>query len=220
MKCFFVQETELARKELRRYSRTIYLTNPDGSYLLDDKNCAQLSPDNQKCPGKFGYHNADFVLGTVKRTADERKSAVADDEIPHDDPRWPKKCDHCDYLFAPEDHWQINHIQWYRDFDNKLYVLREMPPGAMWDAYWMPDNWKGPDGRSLHVVLPNGHEWCIDGRASNCTKPDDKVHRCWVRHGEPPNLTVDKNGNTCAAGAGSILSGDFHGFLRNGYLEG
>jgi hypothetical protein len=55
-------------------------------------------------------------------------------------------------------------------------------------------------------------------RASNCTMPNDMLHRCWVRHGNPPMITVDKNGPTCGAGAGSILSGNWHGFLRNGEL--
>lgn len=103
--------------------------------------------------------------------------------------------------------------------------LASAPPGAMWDATWMHDCKGGyflggpnSDGRFLVVRLPNGHDWCIDSRASNCTTPNDKTHRCWVRHGEPPNITVDKNGKTCAAGAGSIQSGDYHGFLRNGEL--
>lgn len=106
--------------------------------------------------------------------------------------------------------------------------LTACPPGAMWDAPWMHDHGKlkggyllgGPntDGRWLVVRLPNGRDWCIDSRASNCTKPDDDRHRCWIRHGTPPVLTVDKNGETCAAGAGSIQAGDYHGFLRNGQL--
>jgi len=46
------------------------------------------------------------------------------------------------------------------------------------------------------------------------------VHRCWVRHGRPEDgtLHVDKNGVTCAAGAGSIVAGNFHGFLHGGFL--
>ena len=106
--------------------------------------------------------------------------------------------------------------------------LGDCPPGAMWDARWMVDGHacggyflggaNEQDGRWLVVRLPNGHDWCIDSRCSNCTKKDDNTHRCWVRHGEPPNVTVDKNGNTCDAGAGSILSGDYHGFLQNGSL--
>lgn len=98
--------------------------------------------------------------------------------------------------------------------------LAAVPPGGMWDADWMHDC-IGPntDGRVLVVKLPNGNDWIIDSRASNCTLPNDDNHRWWVRHGEPPNITVDKlGGPTCAAGAGSILSGNYHGFLRNGEL--
>jgi hypothetical protein len=75
----------------------------------------------------------------------------------------------------------------------------------------------GPDGKSLIVLTPGGW-WYIDSRASNCTRPDDSIHKCWCRHGEPPNITVDKNGNTCNAGAGSILMRSYHGFLWNGEL--
>lgn len=73
------------------------------------------------------------------------------------------------------------------------------------------------DGPALWVQTPGG-AWCIDSRASNCTMPYDYNHRCWVRHGEPPLVTVDKNGPTCAAGAGSIAVGSYHGFLQNGCL--
>jgi hypothetical protein len=72
------------------------------------------------------------------------------------------------------------------------------------------------DGTHLTVVLPNGEYWDIDSRANNCTMKEDRIHRCWIRHGEPPNVTVDKNGPTCQAGAGSIMAGSYHGFLRNG----
>lgn len=75
-----------------------------------------------------------------------------------------------------------------------------------------------PCDRHLMVVCPDGHCWDIDSRAKNCTMKDDKVHRCWVRHGEPPKITVDKKGLTCKAGAGSIQTPDWHGFLRNGEL--
>lgn len=86
----------------------------------------------------------------------------------------------------------------------------------MWDAWWY--SWKGADEKSLMVVTPDGWTWNIDGPASNCTMPDDREHRCWVRHGEAPEITVDKDGLTCGAGAGSIQTPKWHGFLRNGYL--
>ena len=74
----------------------------------------------------------------------------------------------------------------------------------------------GRDGRCLEVVTPNGGIWSIDSRASNCTLPDDNEHRCWCRSGSPEtgDLSVHKLGSTCAAGAGSIILGDYHGFLR------
>ena len=91
----------------------------------------------------------------------------------------------------------------------------------MYFATWfdfLPKEQLGPDGKYLIVKLPNGSIWTVDGRASNCTMSEDTKHKCWVRHGVPPNITVDKNGLTCAAGAGSILAGGWHGFLRNGEL--
>lgn len=76
--------------------------------------------------------------------------------------------------------------------------------------------WTNCDGRHLHAVLPNGRHWDIDSRARNCGSPDDGEHRCWVRHGEPPNVHVDKAGLTCSAGAGSIAVDGYHGFLHHG----
>ena len=94
----------------------------------------------------------------------------------------------------------------------------ELEPGCLYWANWLPNRmfWDNQDGPHLMAVLPNGYHWNIDSRASNCTRMDDRTHRCWCRHGELPNITVDKNGNTCSAGAGSIQMGDYHGFLRNG----
>lgn len=96
----------------------------------------------------------------------------------------------------------------------------KLPPGACYDSPHYHDWRTGPDGRSLSVVLPNGDHWFIDNRASNCTKPEDKIHRCWIRHGRPEDgtLHVDKAGDTCTAGAGSIAVDGYHGFLHNGYL--
>ena len=90
----------------------------------------------------------------------------------------------------------------------------------MWDAEYLSDNpsMVGPDGKSIQVICPNGVPWAIDGPCNNCTKPEDAIHKCWCRHGTPPMLTVDKDCNTCSAGAGSIQAGDWHGFLRQGVL--
>jgi hypothetical protein len=69
------------------------------------------------------------------------------------------------------------------------------------------------------VKCPGGRDWIIDGRARNCSMPEDDTHRCWIRHGEPPAITVGKAGGfTCAAG-GSIRAGRYHGFLVNGVFS-
>ena len=95
-----------------------------------------------------------------------------------------------------------------------------LEPGNIFWADYLPDDfyWDNHKGAHLFAILPNGEQWCIDSRASNCGLPDDKLHRCWCRHGEPPEITVDKNGNTCNAGAGSILMGSYHGFLQGGHF--
>jgi len=95
--------------------------------------------------------------------------------------------------------------------------------GAMWFATWQSRNWDWENETEPHLLVrcPNGEgtrDWDIDSRCSNCGLPSDKIHRCWVRHGTPPLITVDKHGVTCNAGAGSIALPKWHGFLRNGSL--
>lgn len=139
------------------------------------------------------------------------------------DPRWPKECDRCHALLDDTTNWQLFALQQYlREDTGEIFSLgpdkgTQVPAGGMWFADWMQDIWKGPDGKCLNVMTPGG-PWCIDSDASNCTRKDDKVHKCWVRHGVAPDITVDKNGDTCAAGAGSIMCRDYHGFLQKGYL--
>lgn len=97
--------------------------------------------------------------------------------------------------------------------------------GAMWWAIWQPKNWDWTNETEPHLLVrcPNGpgehRDWDIDSRAKNCALPNDKVHRCWIRHGIPPNITVDKAGVTCSAGAGSIAMPKWHGYLKNGILQ-
>lgn len=85
-------------------------------------------------------------------------------------------------------------------------------------------DWTNCDGLHLHCVVPDeygDHPWNIDGRAGNCDMKQDTEHRCWVRHGDPRvpgELTVDKKGVTCRAGAGSIQTGTYHGHLIKGEL--
>lgn len=170
------------------------------------------------------YHDASAYFDECRVVTNEDGFAIGtscDDDIPpHDDPRWPTVCATGDgYVFQPDDEWQpFTQLVWRRADTGEMVGLRDAPPGATWDAWWMQN--RGPDGIALMVRCPNGHDWHVDCQASNCTRPGEP-HQCWVRHGDPRdcNVTVDKNSpNTCAAGAGSIQAGDYHGFLQAGIL--
>lgn len=193
IKCFFMTPTTTYAQHLRRFT---------------------YSNSDRKCVTDWG-HDAWFK---IEDKEGEREPMLSH---PKDDPRWPTKCEKCSYEFQPDDEWQLFSQIIYRNVENgEQHTLRDAPAGAMWYADWMleyrPER-AGPDGHYLSVRTPGG-DWALDSRASNCTKPDDKEHRCWCRHGEVPNIHVDKVGNTCEAGGGSIICGSYHGFLHNGEL--
>lgn len=200
VQCFWVEPANRARRSLRRFRWSSTPCQKTGSYC-----------------------NAHTALDEVTSTiVDGHWDFGPDPKIPHDDPRWPKNCEACGYAFTHEDEYQVFHDPLWRDPKTGfIYSRRDNPVGMMYDAFWNHDYkpWCGPDGKSIHVICPDGHDWCIDSECSNCTMPEDKVHKCWVRHGEPPMLTVDKNGFTCKAGAGSIQTPTWHGFLTNGILS-
>jgi len=115
-----------------------------------------------------------------------------------------------------------NYITGWKRADNGLVLphTHNFGVGAMWYATWYPKNmtWDNETEPHLIVAAPSNTDWDIDSRCSNCGSPNDRLHRCWVRHGTPPNITVNKDGLTCEAGAGSFFShdGKYHGFLING----
>lgn len=197
-----------------------YVVVPTGRVLVGLRRYTPRTGTAWTCADS--YHQALRIIGETDGVPSEKLGGIwcsperYDWSWPgHGDPAWPTTCDQCDYHFSDDDEWQqCIDVLWERPDTGQRATLRDFGPGAMWDADWYP--WKGPDGRCLVVKCPNGQEWVIDSRASNCTMPDDTAHRCWVRHGQPPHVTVDKNGLTCAAGAGSIQAGDYHGFLRDG----
>jgi hypothetical protein len=209
VKCFLIEPAGKLRRSLRRYH----------SIAEGEPTC----PLNPPQPNWRGYHNASVPFEVVEDPDATGIISQGDDGPLHDDARWPKACG-CGYVFAEDDEWQVFVERVYRRADTgEETTHRDAGPGAMFDANWYHGHpcWEGPDGRSLVVILPNGNPWHIDGMANNCTDREGAMegrHKCWVRHGEPPDLTVDKNGVTCSAGAGSIQSGDWHGFLRGGFL--
>ncbi len=204
IKCFWIEPTDRERRYLRRYSGKSVCTGG----------------------GTFGmsYHDAMVFL-------DEAPEAMSEDGTHwvsngqtavdfKDHPSWPTHCA-CGYEFTDADDRQLFSSHIYRRADTgEEMTLRDAPDGAMWDAWWFHGHtgWCGDDGMALMCKVPVNHDWHIDGPCNNCTRPNEP-HKCWVRHGVVPNITVDKNGNTCAAGAGSILTPTWHGFLQNGILR-
>lgn len=207
-RCFLLEETGRAKRYLRRYA-----------FAREVGPCSAMASD-------YSYHVASVEIeeGAVSIVEDEGGRSHYEmldpraDEF-RGDQRWLEVavCP-CGRRFTAEDAFQVNAEPIMRRVDTgELTTRHEAEVGAMWDAWWFP--WRGVDGRSMMVKCPGG-DWAIDSQASNCTRPTE-LHQCWVRHGEPPDLTVDKNGDTCNAGGGSIwihMPEGWHGFLTAGWL--
>jgi hypothetical protein len=183
-----------------------------------------------ECP-HGGCHNAMKHLADSDKL-DQWELGGKPEDYP-DPAQWPTHCEDCGAPI-PEGHFLCTDgsysdgLPQYQVLRKRLYntASGQPEPGDLFWASWYHDperrshcmywdNCSDPRGH-LVAVLPNGHHWDIDSRATNCGSKDDRTHRCWVRHGEPPNVTVDKAGDTCSAGAGSILAAGWHGFLVNG----
>ena len=199
IRCFLLEPTSEESVKLRRYSH-----------------------QQGGCPQK-GYHDASLFLERLPVQSEHQDlfSREAHSDISHDDSRWPTACA-CGYTFSEQDEWQYFIERLYRRADTgELLTLKDAPAGAMWYSPWF-DQFYIPQDEHVLVVKTPGGDWIIDSQASNCTMPEDhrqEKHHCWVRAGTPPDVTAGKDGPTCAAGAGSIQCGTYHGFLRNGYLE-
>jgi hypothetical protein len=165
--------------------------------------------------GEPGYHDARVRLVDAAEVGVKGLGGEARDHA--GDPRWPVRCDHCG---APATPLAVRQV-----FRGRLYDTPsgDLEPGCLYWADWLHRDdgicargWSNCRGPHLMAILPNGRSWDIDSRASNCALPEDTVHRCWVREGVLPIITVGKGGLTCGAGGGSIQVAGYHGFLRDG----
>jgi hypothetical protein len=201
IQCFMLEPTGRVRVSLRRYT--------------NDKPCPLY-------PGKHSYHNDKQFF--CEESAEKDEQGYGRNGLkpapPHEDSHWPQRCA-CGYVFQEEDEWQrFTEDVYVRKDTGEETTISDAPAGAMWYAWWH-DHWCTPQGKHALVVKTPGGEWVVDSQSSNCTMKEDvkqEKHHCWVLHGEPPNVTADKNGETCGAGAGSIQCGNYHGFLRDGFL--
>lgn len=163
---------------------------------------------------KYGYHNCHTYLEDILHPIPEgdHPHYGGDLEDHPDDIMWPTHCEECGEPVPADASKQV--------FNERLYDTPSgrLEPGCLYWITWYPEGlyWDNHKGPYLAAIVPSGDHWVIDSRASNCALPEDRLHRCWVRKGEPPNVHVDKEGLTCQAGAGSVIAGEWHGFLHNG----
>lgn len=188
IECFLLQESEMVRRSVRRFTWS----------------------GKANCPvGRVGYHNTSIVVGELlSPRTEECEKAVPNDLIPHDHPCWPKTCKACGYEFKEPDQWQINdHRIWMNRDLGIQTVLSEAPPGAMWLADWMNGFgsrfWKERGGGPHLMVKTPAGDWDVDSVSSN--------GEGWERVGEPPLVTVHPS-----IGIGEPFR--YHGFLLYGKL--
>lgn len=152
--CFVLEDNGTVRRWLRRYR--------------------SVDPDDKLCPVNR-YHNGMGLIGDGPSEPHNGMAATLGDVSTYkDDPRWPVKCDHCDYHFTPEDQWQVFGKCLYRRVDTgEVMSIKEAPAGALWRATYQEDcaSLVGADGQCWMCKLPGGHEWMIDSRANNCDSP-------------------------------------------------
>lgn len=181
-----------------------FLLTPTGNERLWLRRYRSRTEGEPKCPGKYGYHNGHFLLGDFP----VRGEAIPSEEY-RDHPNWPAKCDSCDYVFVPEDEWQVFNSHLYTRGDNgEVVSLQEAPAGAMWFATWLKD-WGSPvwererKGQPHLIVRTPGGEWDIDAKSTNGDG--------WHWEGVPPNVTASPS-----IGIGPNM--EYHAWLRNGEL--
>ena len=195
------------------------------------------------------HHDAQSVIGEVELSLEKYGDFVTSTyeidghTITFDDPRWPQKCDGCDYHFASSDNRiiYVNRVFRRVDTGEVFNKANPMPIGAMSWAPLAADSSCGGDttlvtdgdgdGRSIFVVIPrypdpNGFwhgsmkqtiRWEIDGltAGSDRRRKTGEIDRTWKRTGTPPKITVEDGIQSYLGFTGYIREGRLHGFVNN-----
>jgi hypothetical protein len=163
--------------------------------------------------GETHRHDAAVVIDESApespRDPDDTKP-VTDGRVPHDDPRWPTRCD-CGELFGDDDEWQVNEVPWYEGGGQRFawgIGSWDGPPGAMIRVPWRdspgrPETWM--------VFLPNGTYWCTNDRASR--DEGTKLGPYWQVTGTPPLITVHPSIDDQSPAR------PWHGWIRDGVMS-
>lgn len=172
------------RRGLRRYS------------MNDARPCTNPHSGSQAwCDATTPLDEIDYPIDSIVECFD----------WPKDDSRWPVVCARCQQPFTEKDHRDVaRHMLYRRSGTEELLTLHEAKPGDMWNAWWLQQRFRGPDGLALIVKLPGNGDWVIDGPSQQHPAPN-----AWTRTGTPPLITVSP----------SILTDHYHGWLRDGILS-
>ncbi len=231
MKARFIQEVG-TRGQLRIYwdQETLTKSEPDPK---DPGYFTRSYISGDTCPnccggGKPGYHNALKLIRDVPELDAWKVFGELEDYAPE---LWPTACSDCGTPVPagepkPTVVGQQALVVTRQIFSSRLYhtASGKPEPGDLYETKWHAGDkcpyWDTCSGVHLQAILPNGDHWDLNSRASNCTMRQDRIHRCWVITGSAKDGTihVDKNGLTCAAGAGSIAVEGYHGFLHAGFF--
>ncbi len=138
---------------------------------------------------------------------DDRYLADLGHTVPHDDPRWAAACT-CGYAFVDSDQWQVNQYVLYALPDGMTCDERELPPGALREAWWLGEGHRAPDGKCWLLRLPTGGlDWSVCGPSND-------------EHGQGPPWTITGTIPDLTAQPSIHAVGVWHGYLRDGVLEG
>ena len=201
--CFWLEPTERIRRHLRRSAAHRAPQAETGPCPLSEQGLHQAWAR---------IEDAEATWSAPDETVGGRKTLKTYDVADFiGDKRWPKACP-CGYKFRDDDDRQVVSDLIYRRADTgQEMTLRDAPPGALWDAWWLrgtpigTTTYGGPDGRVITIKTPAG-PWVVDG------PPVDQPEQMWTRTGEPPKITVRPS-----IRIGSPLR--YCAFLTNGVLQ-
>src|SRR5882724_2887198 len=104
------------------------------------------SHEGLPCCSRNGEHRAKVEIEEAEFPIPApAKPAEPEWKSHRDDPRWPIRCELCDYEFAEGDDRLVFFRRVYRDESGCELILDEAPPGAMWDAWWLGAEFRGRD---------------------------------------------------------------------------
>jgi hypothetical protein len=213
---YWLAETGLVALGLRRYRRDWDRAAGAMRWECDYGWHAAMAWRGQLAPERWEEH-----VGCGHRDRDRAAAEPCD----HADPRWPAQCDGgCGYQFTPDDMWQEWEEAVYATADGTRYVLHtgwppppgiaQAGPGAMWDAWWLPAAWRGPDGIGLMVRCPRpggtpgSNDWPVDAPATGGGR--------WTRTGDPRTGPVTVTPSIAIGDPAK--AGYYHGYLTGGVL--